>query len=246
MKKRFVFIFNILVLIITIYIKQRNAKLNISKCEELINYYKKSPDCSGEECNKKKQDYNNKVFNVCKKELIKWYKYKTKDNYNFEEPKTFNQKIQWLKIYDNNPLKTQLSDKYLVGDWIKKMIGEKYLVRLLGVWDSFDEINFDLLPEKFILKANHGAGFNIIVEDKSKLNITDARNKMNKWIKQNYAFNLGYELQYLNIKPKIIAEEYLENDNGDINDYKIFCFDGKAESIMFLTERKKKIKNVLL
>ena len=240
MKKRFVFIFSIFMLILGIYIKKRkNSK---KKCEKLIYYYKNLPDCSGKKCNKKKQDYNNNVFKVCKNELIKWYKSLSKENYNFEEPKTFNQKIQWLKIYDNNPLKTQLSDKYLVRGWIKKMIGEKYLVKLLGVWDSFDEINFELLPNRFVLKTNHGTSNNIIVEDKSKLNITDARNKMNKWIKKNYAFYNGFELQYLNIKPKIIAEEYLENDNGDINDYKVFCFDGKAESIMFLSERKKNLK----
>ena len=161
--------------------------------------------------------------------------------FDLENPKSFNEKIQWLKLYDNSNLKTELSDKYLVRNFIKNKIGEKYLVKLLGVWDSFDDINFDLLPEKFVLKANHGSGYNIIVNNKSNLNISEARKKINEWMKINYA-SRGYEFQYLNIKRKIIAEEYLENNNNDLYDYKIFCFDGKAKFIGFYSERNINVK----
>lgn len=147
-----------------------------------------------------------------------------------------------MKLYDSTPIKTQLADKFLVREWIKDKIGEKYIVPLLGVWDNFDDINFDSLPRQFVLKTNHGCGWNIIVKDKSKFDINDAKQKINRWLKTNFAFEFGLELQYLNIKPKIIAEEYLENNENDLYDYKVFCFNGKAESIMFLSERKQGLK----
>ena len=93
-----------------------------------------------------------------------------------------------VKIYDNFPLKTQLTDKYLAKEWAKNQIGEQYIVKLLGVWDSFDEINFDLLPNKFVLKTYHGASFNIIVKNKTKLNINQARKKINIWLIKDYTF----------------------------------------------------------
>lgn len=94
--------------------------------------------------------------------LKKWYKKRTGKTLNLDNPKTFNEKIQWLKLYDNSPLKTQLADKYLVREWIKEQIGEEYLIPLLGVWDNFDDIDFDKLPNQFVLKANHGCAWNII------------------------------------------------------------------------------------
>ena len=175
-------------------------------------------------------------------ELIVWFYANTKYYLNLEEPKTFNEKIQWMKIFDSTLLKTKLADKYLVREYVKEKIGEKYLVPLLGVWDDFDEIDFDKLPNSFVLKANHGCGWNIIVKDKSKFEIDVAREKFNIWMNSNFAFKFGLELHYLNIKPKIIAEKYMENDNNDLYDYKVFCFNGKAESIMFLSERKTGLK----
>ena len=174
-------------------------------------------------------------------ELCKWYYQKTGYMLNLVNPRTYNEKIQWMKLYDATPLKTRLSDKYLVRDWVREKIGEEYLVPLLGVWDSFEEIDFDRLPDQFVLKANHGCGWNVIVKDKSQLDREDAKKKFDTWMRMNYAFN-GLELQYLNIKPKIIAEQYLENDNDDLYDYKVFCFDGKPESVMYLSERKHGLK----
>ena len=175
-------------------------------------------------------------------ELKDWYKLRTGKILNLENPKTFSEKIQWIKLYDSTPLKTRLVDKYLVRDWIKKQVGEKYLIPLLGVWDKFDDINFDKLPDKFVLKANHGSGWNIIVKNKSIFDKADAKRKLDKWLNTNYAFIRGFELDYKNISPKIIAEEFLENEGKDLYDYKIWCFNGKPEFISLLAERQIKLK----
>lgn len=186
--------------------------------------------------------YKNLPVEKYEEALKEWFFRVTKEKLDLETPKTYNEKIQWLKLYDNTPLKTKLADKYLVREYVKDKIGERYLVPLLGVWDSFDEINFDNLPNSFVLKANHGCGWNIIVKDKSKFDKTEAKKKFDEWLQINFAYKFGLELQYKNIKPKIIAESYMENNNNDLYDYKVFCFNGKAESIMFLSERKQGLK----
>lgn len=175
------------------------------------------------------------------REIALWYRKKTGKMLNLQNPATFNEKIQWMKLYDSTPLKTKLTDKYEVRDWVKAKIGEEYLIPLLGVWDNFDEIDFERLPNKFVLKANHGCGWNVVVTDKGTFNKKDARRNFADWMKRNFAF-MGLELQYMNIRPKIIAEAYLENVADDLYDYKVFCFGGKAESIMFLCERKHGLK----
>lgn len=177
-------------------------------------------------------------------ELKAWYKKQTGKELNLDNPQTYNEKIQWLKLYDSTPLKTRLADKYLVREWVKEKIGEEYLIPLLGVWDRFEDINFDKLPNKFVLKANHGCGWNIIVKDKNKFDRKEAKNKFDKWMNTNFAFVNGFELHYKNIKPKIIAEKYIENNENDLYDYKVFCFNGKAYYIMYLAERQKGLKMV--
>lgn len=148
-----------------------------------------------------------------------------------QNPVTFNEKIKWLSVYDATPLKTQLADKYLARDWIKEQIGEEYLVPLLGVWDSFEQIKFKTLPDKFILKCNHSCGKNIIVKDKKSFDKKRAKRKFNEWLKQNFALR-WYELHYFNIKPMIIAEKLLEPENGEpLYDYRIHCLGGKPEWI---------------
>ena len=169
--------------------------------------------------------------------LKDWYFEHTGENLNLENLQTFNEKIQWMKLYDSTPLKTRLADKYLVREWVKEKIGEEYLIPNLGVWDSFDEINFDELPDQFVLKCNHGAGYNIIVKDKSKLDLEDARNKINKWLQEDFAFKNGFEMHYSAIPRKIIAEKYIENFDNDLYDYKVWCFNGKAHYVQFLSER---------
>jgi lipopolysaccharide biosynthesis glycosyltransferase len=176
------------------------------------------------------------------KELKEWYKKRTGKKLNLKHPKSFNEKIQWMKLFDSTPLKTKLADKYLVRDWVKEKIGEKYLIPLLGVWDDFDDIDFDKLPDKFVLKANHGCGWNIIVEDKNDFDIVESKKKFDSWLNTNFAFKAGFEMHYQNIKPKIIAEQFIQNEDNDLYDYKVWCFNGKPEYIMFLAERQKGLK----
>jgi hypothetical protein len=173
--------------------------------------------------------------------LKAWYKQVTGRTLDLDRPRTFNEKIQWLKLFDSTPLKTRLTDKYLVRDWVKEKIGSKYLTDLLGVWHRFDDIDFDRLPEKFVLKATHGCGWNMMV-DKRTFDRAAAKRKFDRWLNTNYAFVFGLELQYKNLQPRIIAEAYLENSKGDLYDYKIWCFSGRAEYIMFLAERSLRLK----
>lgn len=144
------------------------------------------------------------------------------------DPHTFNEKIQWLKAYDSTPLKALCSDKYLARSWLKDKIGEEYLVPLLGVWDRFEDIDFDELPDKFALKCNHGSGWNCIVDNKENFDIEKARLLFDKWMHKNYAFT-GMEIHYKNIVPKIIAEKYL--DGGPIKDFRFFCFNGEPKQV---------------
>ena len=178
----------------------------------------------------KKTPFINNLFNrniIYKNELKKfWYRKKNK-KLELERPRTFNEKIQWLKLYDSTPIKTRLSDKYLVRGWIIDKIGASYLIPLLGVYNNFDEINFEKLPNKFVIKCNHGRRYNIIVQNKNKLDLASIKSKIEKWISINYAFKNGLELQYRDILPKILIEKYIEDDKGYLKDYKFTCFKGK-------------------
>lgn len=169
--------------------------------------------------------------------LAQWYKNKTGRSLDLNNPKTYDEKIQWLKIFDSNEIKAILSDKYLVRDWISRKIGSKYLVKLLGVWDKFDEIDFNKLPNRFVLKTNHGSGTLIVVKDKSKFDIQKAKKKFDEWMSKDFGLCNGFELHYCLIDRKIIAEEYIENENNDLHDYKVWCFNGEAKYIQYLSER---------
>lgn len=181
-----------------------------------------------------------KLSRLSQEELIryisKFYKVITGDTLNLSDPKDYNQKIQWLKIYDNLAVKTQLSDKYAVREWTTSKIGSKYLVPLLGVWNSPEEIDFGAMPPRFCLKANHGSGMNIVVRDKSSVDVTSAVKKMRRWLAAPYGV-MSYEPQYFGIPRKIIAEEYIEQSDGDLVDYKIHCFDGRPGIIQVIGSR---------
>ena len=146
---------------------------------------------------------------------------------NWNNLRTYTEKMQWEKIYDKNPIKTTLTDKYAVREWVEGKIGKDYLIPLIGVWDSFDNIDFDLLPKQFVLKTNHGTGTNLIVKDKYKINMQRAKRMFDDWMKTDYAFTNSLQLHYRDIKRKIIAEKYLETNLGELQDYKFLCFDGK-------------------
>lgn len=154
-----------------------------------------------------------------------------------KNPQGFNAKIQWLKLYDRNPLYTQLADKYAVREYVKERIGEQYLNELIGVYSSVDEIDFNQLPNKFVLKANHGCGWNVICEDKEKLDIVQAKKNLNEWMNMNF-YEIKGEWQYKNILPKIICERYLGDEQKRLPyDYKFLCFNGKPLYINLIINR---------
>lgn len=158
-----------------------------------------------------------------------YYRAATGEKLNLNEPRTFNEKLQWLKLYDRRFEYTNYVDKYAIREHIKNRIGEEYLIPLLGVYDKFNEINFNELPNQFVLKCTHDSGSVIICKDKSKLNIEEAKKIINKCLKRNY-FYLSREWPYKNVKPRIICEKYLLDESiTGLIDYKLMCFNGKVK-----------------
>ncbi len=165
------------------------------------------------------------------------FKIVTGEDLNLNNPQSFNEKIQWLKLNDSTPLKTRLADKYRVREWIAEKIGEKYLIPILGAWESFDDIDFESLPDCFVLKCNHGSGMNMVVKEKSNLDKEMAKMQFNEWMGKNYAFCHGLELHYKDIPRKIIAEEYVEQMDANLLDYKIHVFNGEPKIIQIIGDR---------
>lgn len=156
---------------------------------------------------------------------------------NLKKPKTFNEKLQWIKIYDRKPEYSTYVDKYEVREYIAKTIGEEYLIPLIGVYKSVDEIPWDKFPNRFVLKCTHGSGSNIICQDKSKLDISNAKKKLSKWMDKNWYW-FGREWPYKNIKPRIICEKYMVDESGvELKDYKFFCFNGEPKAMFVATDR---------
>ena len=173
------------------------------------------------------------LFRDYGKYLKQWYASVMRKPLNLDVPRSFNEKIQWLKIYDSTPIKTRLADKYLVREWVKEKIGEKYLIPLLGVYDRFEDIDFNQLPGQFVIKCNHGCGYNIIVKDKSQFDRANAKLEVKGWMRENFAFKNGFELHYRDIKPKILIERYITNDGQNLYDYKFWCLNGEVKYIQF-------------
>ncbi len=141
-------------------------------------------------------------------------------------PETFNEKLQWLKLNDRKPIYSDMVDKYKAKAYVTKQIGEQYIIPTLGVWDSFEAICFDGLPEQFVLKCTHDSGCIVICRDKRTLDISLAKEKLEKALKTSYYLH-GREWPYRNVKPRIIAEAYMEDRQlGELRDYKFFCFNG--------------------
>lgn len=149
---------------------------------------------------------------------------------NLDNPQTFNEKLQWLKLYNRKPEYTMMVDKYKVREYIAHVLGEEYLIPLLGVWDDPEEIDFDALPNQFVLKCNHNSGLGMcICKDKSKLDISKVRKKLKQGLEQDY-YLTGREWPYKDVPRKIIAEKYMEDhSNFEFRDYKFFCFGGMAK-----------------
>ena len=158
---------------------------------------------------------------------------------NLEAPKTFNEKLQWLKLYDRKPEYTVMVDKYKVREYIKEKLGEEYLIPLLGVWDDPDEIEFDSLPDRFVLKCNHNSGLGMcICKDKSKLDVAAVKAGLKKGLAQNY-YLTGREWPYKDVPRRIVCEKYMTDSAGseDFTDYKFFCFNGYVDCVMVCLER---------
>lgn len=156
---------------------------------------------------------------------------------NLESPQTFNEKLQWLKLYDRKSEYTTMVDKYAVKKYVADKIGEQYIIPTLGVWDTFDDIDFDKLPEQFVLKCTHDSGGLVIVRDKSKMDKKAAKKKLTKSLKWNYYLG-GREWPYKDVPRKIIAEKYMEEKNKIVpEDYKIYCMNGEPKYIVVFHNR---------
>lgn len=172
------------------------------------------------------------------KELGEWYS--TYHNGNFEnilQPKTFNEKIQWLKIYDNTELRAICADKFRVRNYINKLnLPDLHLIPLLGVWDSAESIDFNSLPDSFVLKQNAACKLNLIIKNKASMDEDKVRALMKTWLEITFGYN-GMELQYIKSPKKIVAEKYIHELDGDLTDYKIFCFNGEPKFVEVIGDR---------
>lgn len=166
--------------------------------------------------------------NMNDKEYLSWlYRARMGRLPDLNHPKSFSEKLQWLKLNDRKPEYTEMVDKYLAKKYVEKRIGEKYIIPTLGVWDEFDQIEFEKLPDQFVLKTTHDSGGVVICKDKANFDKAAAKRKLEKSLKRNYYW-AEREWPYKNVKPRIIAENYLSFLNGsDLVEYKVFCFNGK-------------------
>ena len=154
-----------------------------------------------------------------------------------DAPKTFNEKLQWLKLRDRRPEYTVMADKYRVRDLISEKIGARYLIPLLGVWNDPDEIDFAALPDQFVLKCNHNSGLGMcICKDKKRLNIPKTKKALRKGLKQDY-YLTGREWPYKNVPRRIVAEQFMKSDEGGLTDYKIHCFGGEPKIVLVCKDR---------
>lgn len=158
---------------------------------------------------------------------------------NLKNPQTFNEKLQWLKLYDRKPLYTTLVDKYAVKEWVRNKIGEQFVIPTLAVYNNVDEIDIDKLPEQFVLKCNHDSGSIVICKDKRSFNIDLAKEALANGLKHDF-YAKHREWPYKNVPRKIIAEPYLQDHNGELRDYKFFCMNGKCHYMFIATERMRK------
>ncbi len=179
------------------------------------------------------------------KYIKRQYKSRTGKILDLQNPTLYNEKVQYTKLYFRDKRIKVLVDKYGVREFVKNTIGEKYLTKLYGVYDNVDEIPFDKLPEKFVIKLTNGSGYNIICENKTKKKIKIIKNRFKKWLKVDF-YMLGREWAYKDVKNRIICEEFLESDEPyGLNDYKVFCFNGEPKMIQVdyarFTEHKRNL-----
>ena len=167
---------------------------------------------------------------------LKWMFRRMPYSLDLNNPQTYNEKLQWIKLYDRNPLYTTLVDKYKVKAYVTEKIGADHVVPLLGVWDKVEDIEWEKLPEKFVLKCSHDCGGLVICKDKNNFDQKPAVLKLAKSFKKNYYYE-GREWPYKNVKPVVFAEKYMEDEHGELRDYKFFCFNGEVKALMVGSER---------
>ena len=155
---------------------------------------------------------------------------------NLKSPSSFNEKLNWLKLNDHNPLYSKLVDKYAVKKWVEEKIGKQYVVPTFGVWNDFDDIDFEKLPNSFVLKCTHDSSGTFVVKENNKFDLKRARNKIRSALKRNYYWVVR-EWPYKNVKPRIIADQYLDDKvNPELLDYKFWCFNGNPV-YMYITNK---------
>lgn len=186
-----------------------------------------------------KMDQMNIITLSDKKYIELNYEYTFGRKINLEHPKEYNEKLNWLKLYDRQEKYTNMVDKYAVKNIVGEKIGNEYIIPTIGVWDRFEDIDFTVLPNSFVIKTTHDSGGVVIVKDKEKIDLNEVKKKINKSLKRDY-YRLWREWPYKNVKRRIIVEEYLEDNNDkELRDYKFFCFDGKP-FIMFIAGNRQK------
>lgn len=165
----------------------------------------------------------------------------------FNNPKTFNEKLQWLKLYYRKPEYTQMVDKFAVKEYVANIIGSEYIIPTIGIWDKPENIDWDSLPEQFVLKTTHSGGSTgvVICNNKKTFDRQKAIEKLNKSLKQ-CSYNDLKEWPYKNVQKRVIAEKYIEpdQDSKDLSDYKFFCFDGEVKALFIATDRQKPNEDV--
>ena len=163
---------------------------------------------------------------------------------NLQNPQTYNEKLQWMKLYDHNLLYTKLVDKYEVKQYVSDTIGSQYIIPTIGVWDKVRDIDFEKLPNQFVLKCTHDSGGLVICKDKNSFDTSKAEKILKKSLKRNFYY-MGFEWPYKDVKPRIIAETYMEDSKTkELRDYKFFCFDGVVKALFIATERQKEGEDV--
>lgn len=165
------------------------------------------------------------------------YRAKLRRKLNLNAPKTFNEKIQWVKLNMHDPALNTLVDKYLVKDLVANFIGKDYIIPTIGAWTSFDDIDFSTLPDQFVLKCNHDSHSVVICQDKKKLDYAATKKRLDGGLKRNYFWH-GREWAYKDVKPLIIAEPYIADQNDELVDYKFFCFKDFVDCVMVCSDRK--------
>lgn len=169
--------------------------------------------------------------------VSKYYRFYVGENINWENPKKFNEKINWVKLYDQRPEYTMMVDKVEVKKYVSQMIGEQYIIPTIAVYDRVEDIKWDDLPDKFVIKCNHDSASYTICHDKKNLDIEATERKLRKALKTDF-FQIAREWAYKNVKRKILVEKLLEDPSGDLKDYKFFCFSGEVKAMFIATGRQ--------